>query len=474
MAHEVVNNPNTVFEDTLGDVTILTSFNSAHFTADGEGFGVGSLKPRSIAAQMALYKPYNNTFDTLIQLAAGFDIATKYVHEYLQDDEYWHDEFSCSVTPPNIAEVINNQGATPYVPDTDGVFYVVDADEATAGLKAGDTVRYPVGANYVYAVIEKIGTVNDLTSETVYASNAVTKALQLRSVDFNAAGVAQDLGKATAATSVIERMFSVRGSDLSFPVQPRGTVPKWYKTYIQVAAQDTAFTQRATRDESYIDDLARKQMKLLGELKRGREITMLYSKGGGFTIPGGVDYGTEGDKAWLSDGIWHQIDGYNQIAFDPSSNTTVRTSLRTMMEHAFGAESGGPEIRQVFASAKYMSSVESAYEEFRRYYSTEYVAGVRVMRFESALGLADFMWAPILEYKAPRPGDSLRQGDGRAVALLCSVPDNFIRVEYTGEGPRMHSFIEKGGQREEYMRTEVSMGLITQLKQWALTSVQAI
>ncbi len=463
------NAPNTVMEDTIlfGDeeISVLTSYDEAYFTSDGEGFGVGSLKPRSIAAQMALYKPYNTSFDTIVQLMAGFDVATKYVHEFTEDDELWDDEVPGVETPFNNAKVINNTtGGTAYVPDTDDVYYIVSLADAKI-FRPGDTVRYANDAGvYQYAVIERIGSTTDLITGG-YAEAATTRALQLRSVDFEDR-VEQNLEEAADNETVLERMTSLRGSDLSYPVQPRGTVPKMYKTYIQVAALDTAYTQRAARDESYIDHIARKQMKLMNELKRSRDLLYMYTKGGAFDIPANVDYGTEGDKAYLADGIWDGISGWNNVQFDATSATTIRASLRTLIEQNFGGESGGPEIRQVFGSAKYMSDVEFAYEDQRRYYSTEYIAGVRVMRYESALGLVDFIWNPMFEYKHPLVDGSVRSGAGKSTAIMLSVPDNLTRLEYIGEGPRMKSFIEKGGQREEFMRVEMSAGMILNLKQY--------
>jgi hypothetical protein len=475
------NAPNTVMEDFVrfGDeeISILTSYDSGYFTEDGEGFGVGSLKPRSIAAHMALYKPYNTAFDTIVQLMAGFDVATKYVHEYTEDDELWDDEVPGVEEPFDNAKVINNvdQDGAPanaYVPALTDVFYIVSAEDARI-FRPGDTVRYANNADpseYAYAVIERIGHVTDLIAGG-YDHNATTRALQLRSVDF-VDRTAQVLLGAADNETVIERMFSVRGSDLSYPVQPRGTVPKMFKTYLQVAALDTGFTQRAARDESYINDIARKQMKLMNELKRGRDLLYMYSKGGHFEIPDEVDMGTEGDQAYLADGIWDQISTHNSVQFDATSATTIRASLRTLIEQNFGGESGGPEIRQVFGSALYMSNVEFAYEDQRRYYSTEYIAGVRVMRYESALGLVDFIWNPQFEYKHPLVGGSIRSGQGLSTAIMLSVPDNLTRLEYIGEGPRMMSFIEKGGQREEFLRVELSAGLILNLKQYTASNTE--
>lgn len=465
------NNPNTVMEDVIqfeGDeISVLTSYDDAYYTGSGEGFGVGSLKPRSIAAQMALYKPYNTSFDTIVQLMAGFDVATKYVHEYTEDDELWEDEVDGHSTVFDNAKVINNVGGAQnnaYVAAQSDVFYILPAEGAKV-FKPGDTVRYAGDSGaYVYAVVEKIGTTTELITGG-YADVATTKALQLRTAEF-ADRVAQDLEVAAAVDTTLERMTQVRGSDLSFPVQPRGTVPKMYKTYLQTAAIDTAYTQRAARDESYIDHIARKQMKLMNELKRSRDLLYMYTKGGSFEIPADVDYGTEGDQVYLADGIWDGISGHNNVQFDATSATTIRASLRTLIEQNFGGENGGPEIRQVFGSAKYMSDVEFAYEDQRRYYSTEYIAGVRVMRYESALGLVDFIWNPMFEYKHPLVDGSVRSGTGKSTAIMLSVPDNLTRLEYIGEGPRMTSFMEKGGQKEEFMRLEMSAGMILNLKQY--------
>lgn len=473
------NTPNTVMEDTVnfGDeqVSILTSYDSNMLAGGGdEGFGVGSLKPRSIAAKMALYKPYNTSFDTIVQLMGGFDVATKYVHEYTEDDELWADEAPAHEPTFDNTKVIHNVdggAANPYDPATSDVYYILSNEDAGI-FKPGDTCRYGnSNGEYQYAVIEKIGTVTDLI-EGGYGDNDKSKALQLRSIDYDGDRSAQPLEAADSVDTVLERMFSVRGSDLSFPVQARGTVPKMYKTYLQTAALDTGYTLRGARDESYINQIARKQMKLMNELKRGRDLLYMYSKGGKFDIPADVDLGTEGDKAYLADGIWEQINSYNNVAFDSTDADTIRASLRTLIEQNFGGESGGPEIRQVFGSAKYMSDVEFAYEDQRRYYSTEYIAGVRVMRYESALGLVDFIWNPMFEYKHPIPGGSVRSGSGKAVGIMLSVPDNITRLEYIGEGPRLSSFMEKGGQKEEFMRVEMSAGVILNLPQYTCAHVE--
>jgi len=470
MAKTFQDAPNSVMEDKIGNISILTSYDSNYYTANGEGFGVGSLKPRSIAAQMALYQPYNTTFDTVVQLMGGFEIATKYVHEYFQDDAFWPDEApGYATTIFDNAKVINNVGGgqtAPYVPATTDVYYILDSSEANK-FRAGDTVRYAnTNGVYQYAIIMNIGAPNTLTGGA-FADNATTQALQLRSVDFDSTRTAQNLLLAAAVDTNIERMFSARGSDLSFNLQSRGSVPTPYKTYVQVAALDSSYTMRAARDKSYINDIARKQKLLMAELKRGRDLMYMYSKGGNFNIPAGSDMGTEGDHVYLADGIWDQIANYNNISFDPTSDLTIRSSLRTLIEQNFGGESGGPRIRQVFGSAKYISDVEYAYENQRRYYSTEYVAGLRVMRYESGLGLVDFIWNPQFEYKHPLVGGSVRSGAGKSVGLMLSVPDNLTRIEYINEGPRMSSFIQQGGEKEEHMRVEVSAGIMLQLKQWA-------
>lgn len=442
MAHDFDNTPNTgtPFE-------VLTSYQSDIF--DGQGSvhgggdaGFGSLLRRDVATEIVMYKPYRNALDTLIQTTGGFEVATSSVHEWTENDELLEDE---AVGEDETDEgQINKDGGT-YSEDTSGTF-VISNDDANI-FRKGDVVRYvDDNGGYTYALITDISDSEDDNT-----------ALDLGSID------GEDLPIADS-DAVIHRMHSLRGSDLNYDVEARSSIPSQYFTYLNKIVFDARYGKRVQNEEHYLNLLADQEAKLFAEMRRSRELQSLYGVKGKREL-------SNGDIAYSSPGLYEEIAGFNK---DTSSFTSdgsfdkdkFTEAIYEWIEHNFGGESGGPENRTAFISGRFASFLSRAFIDRQRFYETEYIAGVRAMRFVHNLGNIDFVYLPIFDYKHPIPSGSLKETDPKAVAMLCPVDQCVTRLVMQGEGPESQVFLEKGGDEEENMRVKTTEGLKLKLKQW--------
>lgn len=438
------HSPNSVLEE----YNVLTSYDAGL----GQSAGYGSLKERSVATEVALYKPFDNAMDTFIQLFGGFDTVSNFKHEFIEEDDYLPDQANGD-NPRDASQVINNtSGATAYSPASQAEFDVSSDDGRI--FREGDRVRY-VDTNGAYTQglvkgVTEIDASNDyLTIESITGSN---------------------LPLAGSDTAKIERMDALRGSDRNYDPQPRGKIPTMKETLIRKIVHDDSYTPRVENTDHLIDLLSRKEDDLFKELRRSRILGALYGEEGTVTLQ-------NGDQVHSSAGLWNQIKGKNLhslqaggATFDPA---TFKDSIYDMIEFMFGAESGGPNLRQCFVSGKFASYLSRAFEDSQRFYGNEFVAGVRTMRWETNLGVVDFVHAPIFEYKHPLVGGSLREGSGKAVGLLLPVEQTTERLVYRNEGPRSWTFKENGGDEEEIMRVKSTEGLKTTLLQYTCAIEEA-
>jgi hypothetical protein len=423
---------------------VLTSFNPDIFASQGSihgggDAGFGSLMVRDVATELVMYKPYNNALDTMIQLTGGFETATNSVHEWTENDELLPDE-AVGVDAGN-ANRIN--GGT-YTPGSTGVF-VVSEDDGTI-FRKGDVVRYAATAGgYVFAYVLDIA-----------APGSSRQELTLRTFDANLT--------AASATAKIERMHSLRGSDLNYDVEPRGTIPRQYFTYINKIVHDARYGKRVQNEEHYLNLLNDTERKLFSEMRRSRELQSLYGVKGKFTL-------ANGDVVYSSPGLYNQIADFNKDTAEMTTSNAFdankfKKAINEFIEFNFGAESGGPDTRTMFVSGKFASYLSQAFEDKQRFYGVEFVAGVRAMRFEHNLGVIDFIYTPVMDYKHPLVGGSLREGTGKAVGMLCPVDECVTRLVMQGEGPSSEVFKERGGDEEENMRVKSTEGLKTKLLQY--------
>lgn len=437
MAHTFDNTPNTGLP-----FKVLTSYEPDLFTSAGDlhgggDAGYGALSKRDVATEIVMYKPYDNTLDTLIQTTGKFEVARNSVHEWTENDELLEDE-AVGDDAGAAASTIN--GGT-YTPATSGDFTVSAADGAI--FRKGDAIRYVnSGGSYTYALIMDI-------------SGGV---LTIQSID---GATLPEAG----TNAVIQRLHSLRGSDLNYDPEPRGSVPKQYYTYINKIVHDDRFGKRVQNEEHYIDVIANLEAKLFGEMRRSRELQALWGVRGKVTL-------SNGDIVYSSPGLYTQIADFNK---DTAEMTTTNQfdkdkfvqAVYDFIEHNFGGESGGPNTRTMFISGKFASYLSQAFEDSKRFYEVEYIAGVRCMRWEHNLGNIDFIYLPSLDYKHPIPGGSLKESAPKAVGMLCPVDECVTRLVMQGEGPTSLVWKETPADEEQNMRTKTTEGLKFKLRQYS-------
>lgn len=430
MAHTITNTPNTVIQQ----YNVKTSFDAGLSTTNE--FGVGSIKKRDVASNVALYKPYNNALDTLIQLTAGFEEVSQTKFEWFEEDEYLPAE-------AEVATPITTAGA----PTADMVF--ATADDANI-FRKGDRIRYVSSGNFVYAIITGI------SGTTV-------------SVKHLGSG---NLPDQTASTTV-QRLDSLRGSDLNYDPEPRSALPRMYNTVVRKIVHDIGYSPRSTHIDEYIDTLAKSERQLFNELRRSRELGVLYGNEFKTTV---TSSDGDNDDLYVTNGLYDSIDAFNSHTLSTDSNNNwqaFKTSIHNFIEHNFGGESGGPSTRQMFISGRFASILSQAFEDKQRFYGNEFVAGINTMRFESNLGIIDFISLPIFEYQHPLVGGSLKEGAGKAVGLMVPVEDCVTRLVFKGEGPSSETFKLRGGDEVEYMRVKTTEGIAIKLKQYCATLEEA-
>lgn len=434
------NAPNSLLEE----YDILTSYDAGL----GQAAGYGSLKKRSIAKEVALYRPYDNTLDTFIQLFGGFDVVDNFRHEWLIKDDLLPDEAKGAASGvPDASGIINNKGGAPgYSEAAEADFYVSKADARI--FRKGDRVRYvDVNGAYQFALVKSITAID--------ASNTA----------LNLEAFSGTLAEAGTQEAVIQRMDALRGSDRNYDPEPRGKIPTMDSTLIRKMVHDEGYTPRSMNTDHLVEFLAEKEADLFKELRRSRTLGTLYGNDETITLD-------NGDQVHSSSGIWDKTQAKNLHSLNAGGGTFDKTafkdSINTMIEFAFGAESGGPNIRQCFIDAKFASYLSQAFEDKQRFYGTEFVAGVQTMRFEHNLGIIDFVYEPTFTYKHPLVGGSLREGAGKAVGILLPVEQCTERLVFTNEGPSSETFKVSGGDEEEMMRVKATEGLKTTLLQYTV------
>lgn len=437
-------NPVDVAPNTGLPFEVMTSYNSGLFQNGSTGLhgggdvGYGALKRRNVATDLVMYKPYDNALDTIMQLAAKFVVSPKVVMEWIETDELLPDE-AVGLGNGNATTTINGNA---YTPATTGNFFV--SNDNGKIFRIGDRVRYAdENGEYTYAYILNI----TVSTETTLA---------LRSLGTG------NLVEAASATAVIQRLHRSVGGDLDYDPQPRYALPKMYYTLLDKHRVEDSITQRAINEAgaSYFDYVSDKEDKMYSDFRRGRELAALYGSKDKFQLP-------NGDWVYSSPGLWDEIKDYNRhVANNIRSAANFKNMLYRFIELTLGAESGGPKERTVFIDATFSSLLSQAFEDKQRFYETEFVAGVRCMRFEHNLGNLDFVHLPIFDYKHPLVGSSIKESTPRAIAMMLPVAECVTRVTMNNEGPTQSQFFLKGGDETEYMRVQSTEGTALKLKQY--------
>lgn len=445
--HTFDNTPNTGLP-----FKVLTSWQPELFTSAGDlhgggDAGYGALTKRDVATEVVMYRPYDNTLDTLIQTTGNFEVAYNSVHEWTENDELLEDE-AVGLDATDAGQI--NKTTTPDYTDAATGDFVVSSENGDI-FRTGDVVRYVnSGGTYTYALVIDI---DDSGANTVLELEA-----------FQEAGEDPVTLEGADSDAVIHKMHSLRGSDLNYDVQPRGSIARQYYTYINKIVHDSRMGARVQNEEHYLDQIADLEGKLFSEMRRSRELQSLWGRKGKITL-------SNGDTVYSSPGLYNQISDWNKDTADFTSNgafdkVKFQDAIYSFIEHNFGGESGGPRTRTMFISGRFASFLSQAFIDRQRFYEVEYVAGVRAMRWEHNLGNIDFVYLPVLDYKHPIPNGSLKQSDPKAVGMLLPIQECVTRLVMNGEGPTSLVFKEKGGDEEDNMRVKTTESLKFKLRQY--------
>lgn len=464
MAITYDNNPNTVLEEYIEELgySILTSFDDGFEQVDGSERGVGSLRRRSVAARVAMYNPFNWAVDTYIQLMGGFHVVDSEVFEWIQKDAFLPFELKGISNPDDEDTIINNVDDSPdnaYAgSSTSGRLQVTEAGGQL--LRVGDIIRYSYSdggeEHFVDAHVDKIE--KDGSDKWNVTVSAIDSAI-IGSAD------GDTLPAASENEVTIERKDSVRGSDLNFDPQPRGKLPKTYRSVVQVIVHDDSFSPRSMNVGAYVDFLREKEEDLFMELRRSRETRAVYGKEGKLTLD-------NNDIVYTAPGVFDIARGSKLFTFDASdengnfSDRAFEDELIDYVERQWGGESGGPHVRETFINARYAKYLSKAFRDRQRFYANEFVAGVHTMRYDDPNGVSDFVKTPFLDYMPHRPGASVRQANTKALGITVPVNECLTRVMMNGEGPYSEHFIRQGGDRVNFMRTGTTEGLMSMLTEF--------
>jgi hypothetical protein len=432
-----------------------TSFQSDLFDSQpahgGGEMGVGSFKVRSIDDVLVEYEPANTALNTMIMLLGENETVDNVVHEWGEDDAYLPIDATGWDTPANLATVINNvAGGTSYVPAATANFQVSNADAEKFRKKF--KIRYTsTGGGFTYASVTDI----------IDGSAGTNKYLVLTSL--NGTDV---LPVASGAEADIQIVDVAYGSDKNYEPEPIGTNPSMVYNYAQKYVTFGSWTERSENEANTFDQAMRAQNQAFRDMNFKLEGSTLYGKR--------AKRLDNGDWTYFTEGLYEttKAQNYHTAAMTDSTGrfdaTKFKDSLYNFVQFNFGAESGGPAIRQAFIDGRMSNYLDRAFEDKQRFYSNEFVGGVKVSRFELSDGILDFVRLPHFELRHPIPNGSLRQsGTPRATMLMVPIRETVSRFTMNGEGLRADVYRQKGGDEELIYRVRGTMGVKHKLRQYS-------
>jgi len=451
--------PNQTYSNTpnIGAASPFVQQNSnqadlfANVAAHGGGsMGVGSFKVRSLDEALKLYRPYDTAVSSMVSMLGAAETVNNVVHEWGEDDELLPFDLVGASSPQNAATVINNvTGGTSYVPAASGVHIEVSIAEAKKA-RVNRKVRYVNDSGtYTYAVITGIIDTNSV------------KGLVLASLDGST-----NLPRASVAAVPVQILESSFGSDLNYDPQPIGANPKMYFTYLQQLIGFGSWTERSENEANLFDQRQRAMEQAMADFNRQLETNTLYGTRGRRQLAANENF------QYFSEGIHDTTRAQNYHTSDLTTGgnfdaTKFRKALYNFVKYNFGAESGGPKVRQMFIDGSFSNMLDQAFEDKQRFEGNSFVGGVMVSRFEISDGIIDFVRNPFFEIQHPLPNASLRQsGTPRAYGLLLPVGESLTRLSFQGEGVRDDTYRVKGGDVEQIYRIRATVGTKHALRQY--------
>lgn len=411
----------------------------------GGSMGVGSFKIRSLDEALKLYRPYDTAISSMVAMIGASETVDNVVHEWGEDDEILPFDLTGDATPTNANTVVNNvDGGSPFVAATTGTFELATGDGAK--VRVNRKIRYHnIDGGYTYAIVTAI------SGDT----------LTLSSLDGTT-----NLKKAYADDASAQVLDSSFGGDLNYSPQPMGANPSMKYTYVQQIVGFGKWTERAENEANLFAQPQRAMEQAMQDFNRQLETNTLYGIRAKRTL-------SNGDTQYFSEGIhettkaqnYHTSDLQTAGAFDASK---FKKALYNFVKYNYGAESGGPKVRQMFIDGNFSNYLDQAFEDKQRFQGNTFVGGVMVSRFELSDGIIDFVRNPFFEIQHPIPNASLRQsGTARAYGLLLPVGESLTRLTMQGEGVRDDVYKVNGGDVENIYRIRGTVGTKHALRQWS-------
>jgi hypothetical protein len=444
----ITNNPNTGAPFTQQTSFQADLFDSVPAHGGGE-MGVGSFKVRSVDDIIVEYEPANTALNTMIMLLGDNDTVDNVVHEWGEDDAFLPMDAKGVAVPVNATDVMNNiAGNQTYVPAATAKFEVSAADAAKFRPKF--KIRYTNQAGgFTYATVTQI------------TDSVANKYLVLTSLNGS-----DTLPRASAAEADIQIVDVAYGSDLNYDPQPIGNNPSMYYNYAQKYVTFGSWTERSENEANTFDQAGRAQDQAFRDMNLKLEGSTLYGKRA-------KRQEANGDWTYFTEGLYETTKATNYHTSDMTTGgqfdaTKFKNALYDFVQFNFGAESGGPAIRQAFIDGRMSNYLDRAFEDKQRFYSNEFVGGVKVSRFELSDGILDFVRLPHFELRHPIVGGSLRQsGTPRAAMLMIPIRETVSRFTMNGEGLRADMYRQRGGDEEIIYRVRGTMGVKHKLRQYA-------
>ncbi len=239
-----------------------------------------------------------------------------------------------------------------------------------------------------------------------------------------------------------------------------------YYTYLQQLIGFGKWTERSENEANLFDQKQRAMEQAMADFNRQLETNTLYGTRGKRELTAAEDY------QYFSEGIhdttraqnYHTSDLTTGGSFDASK---FRKALYNFVKYNYGAESGGPKVRQMFIDGSFSNMLDQAFEDKQRFEGNSFVGGVMVSRFEISDGIIDFVRNPFFEIQHPLPNASLRQsGTPLAYGLLLPVGESLTRLTFQGEGVRDDTYRVNGGDVEQIYRIRGTVGTKHALRQY--------
>lgn len=439
----ISNTPNTGTPFDLQTSFQADLFDSIAAHGGGE-MGVGSFKIRSIDDAIKLYRPYDTAVTAFIRMMGGSETVNNVVHEWAEDDELMPFDIAGNSSPTNANTVVNNvSGASPYVMAPTGTFQLATGDGAK--VRINRKIRYhDTDGGYTYAVV------------TAISGDTLTLA-----------ALTGNLKRAASNSASAQVLDAAYGSDMNYSPAPMGTNPSMKSTFLQQIVAFGKYTERSTNEANIFDQRQRAMEQAMADFNRQLETNTLYGISGKRQL-------SNGDWQYFSEGVhdttkvqnYHTSDLTTGGSFDASK---FKKAMYSFVKYNYGAESGGPKMRQMFIDGQFSNYLDQAFEDKQRFQGNTFVGGVMVSRFEISDGIIDFVRNPFFEIQHPIPNASLRQsGTPYAYGLLLPVTENTLtRLTFQGEGIRDDDYKVNGGDVETIYRIRATYGTKHALRQWS-------